>query len=78
MAECLGWPNREMGYADIIALRDDPNGWGRYACAKLQWGQKPQIAFTDPRTSSTGRSVLFSLFAIARREVAGRAHGALT
>ena len=27
MAECLGWPNKEIGYADIIALRDDPRGW---------------------------------------------------
>jgi len=65
IAECLGWPARGIGYADIIALCDDPRGWRRFPCAKASWGQEPKLAFTDPRTSSTGRSALFSLFAIA-------------
>jgi Ca-activated chloride channel family protein len=65
MAECLGWPEKELGYADIIALRDDPQGWASYPCAKAEWGQRPLVAFTDPTTSSTGRSVLFTLYAIA-------------
>ncbi|MBT3271930.1 MAG: VWA domain-containing protein [Spirochaetales bacterium] len=65
MAECLGWPEKELGYADIIALRNDPEGWARYPSAKAEWGRRPLVAFTDPTTSSTGRSVLFSLYAIA-------------
>ena len=65
MAECLGWPDKEIGYADIIALRNDPLGWSGYACAKAEWGQRPLVAYTDPTTSSTGRSVLFTLYAIA-------------
>jgi Ca-activated chloride channel family protein len=65
MAECLGWPDREIGYADIIALRNDPLGWGSYSCAKAEWGQRPLVAYTDPTTSSTGRSVLLTLYAIA-------------
>lgn len=65
MAECLGWPDKEIGYADIIALRNDPLGWSGYTCAKAEWGQRPLVAFTDPTTSSTGRSVLFTLYAIA-------------
>ena len=65
MAECLGWPEKELGYADIIALRDDPQGWAKYPCAKAEWGKRPLVAFTDPSTSSTGRSVLFTLYAIA-------------
>jgi Ca-activated chloride channel family protein len=65
MAECLGWPDKALGYADIIALRDNPQGWARYPCAKAEWGQRPLVAYTDPTTSSTGRSVLFSLYAIA-------------
>lgn len=65
MAECLGWPNKEIGYADIIALRNDPRGWASYPSAKAEWGQRPLVAFTDPITSTTGRSVLFSLYAIA-------------
>jgi len=65
MAECLGWPNRDIGYADIIALRDDPSGWAAYPCAKAEWGQRPLLGFTDPATSSTGRSALFTLYSIA-------------
>src|SRR5207244_1077490 len=65
MAECLGWPDREIGYADIIALRDDPDGWAAYPCAKAEWGQRPLLAYTDPNTSSTGRSALYTLYSIA-------------
>jgi Ca-activated chloride channel homolog len=65
MAECLGWPDKQIGYADIIALRNDPRGWASYPTARAEWGQRPLVAFTDPITSTTGRSVLFSLYAIA-------------
>ena len=65
MATCLGWPERTLGYADIIALRDDPRGWSAYPCADPSWGQKPLVAFTDPTTSDAGRSVLLTLYAMA-------------
>jgi Ca-activated chloride channel family protein len=65
MAECLGWPKKEIGYADIIALRDDPRGWRSYPCAKAEWGQRPLVAYTDPVTSTTGRGALFTLYSIA-------------
>jgi Ca-activated chloride channel family protein len=65
MAECLGWPDKEIGYADIIALRNNPLGWASYPCSKAEWGQRPLVAYTNPTTSSTGRSVLFTLYAIA-------------
>ena len=65
MAECLGWPEKELGFADIIELRADPRGWEKYDCADPLWGKQPLVAYTDPRTSSTGRSVLLSLYAIA-------------
>jgi len=65
MARCLGWPEKEIGYADIIALRDDPLGWARYPDAKIEWGQKPLLAFTDPTTSSTGRSLHLALYSFA-------------
>jgi len=74
MAECLGWPGKDIGYADVIALRNEPNGWAAYPCAKAEWGQRPLVAFTDPTTSSTGRSVLYGLYAIA----AGKPLEALT
>jgi hypothetical protein len=65
MAECLGWPDVEIGYADIIALRENADGWSSYDCAKPEWGNIPLLAYTDPTNSSTGRSVLLSLYAIA-------------
>ena len=74
MAECLGWPEKEIGYADIIALRADPQGWASYPGSRAEWGQRPLVAFTDPITSTTGRSVLFSLYSIA----AGKALEQLT
>jgi len=74
MAECLGWPNREIGYADIINLRNDPRGWSAYPCARAEWGSKPLIGFTDPSASDTGRAVLMTLYSTA----AGKAPEDLT
>ena len=65
MARCLGWPEKELGFADIIELRADPRGWAKYECAKAEWGQRPLVAFTDPTTSSTGRSLHLALYAFA-------------
>jgi len=66
MAECLGWPDKPLGYADIIALRADKRGWAAYPdCAQLEWGTTPLLAFTNPETSTSGRNVLISLYAIA-------------
>ena len=64
MARALGWPDKEIGYADIIALRKNPQGWASVPGAKAAWGQEPLFAFTDPITSTTGRSVLFGLYGI--------------
>ena len=77
MAECLGWPKKEIGYADIIELRKQPEGWngpGTQACARSAWGKRPLLAFTNPTTSTTGRSVLISLYANA----AGKSPAQLT
>lgn len=71
MAKCLGWPEKEIGFEDIIALRKDPLGWASYPCAKAEWGQKPLLAFTDPTTSSTGRSLHLSLYAFAKNKLPG-------
>ena len=66
MAKCLGWPEKEIGYADIMALRNDPDGWKSFDCPDaVRWGQRPLMAFTDPTTSSTGRSLLLALYSFA-------------
>ena len=64
MAECLGWPNRELGYADIIPVLEE--GWDAYpGCTpELDWRDPPRVAFTNPNTSTSGRNVLVSLFAM--------------
>ncbi len=74
MAKCLGWPDREVGIADVVALRHDPRGWTVCPTAKTEWGRQPLLAFTDPDSSSTARSVLYSLYGIA----AGKSPEALT
>ena len=66
MARCLGWPQKQIGFADVIALKNDPLGWGKYPdCARSEWGVEPLLAFTDPKTSSTGRSLHLALYSIA-------------
>ena len=66
MARCLGWPQKQIGFADIIALKNDPLGWRSYPdCASGEWGPTPLLAFTDPTTSSTGRSLHLALYSIA-------------
>jgi Ca-activated chloride channel family protein len=66
MAECLGWPERELGYEDILALAADPDGWAAYPdCARAEWGRRPLLAFTNPNRSTSGRNVLVSLYSMA-------------
>ncbi len=68
MAECLGWPTKEIGYADIIALRKQPDGWAgpeAHTCAQSAWGKRPLLTFTNPTSSTTGRESLISLYSMA-------------
>ena len=66
MAECLGWPDEDIGYAEILELASDPDGWEAYSpCARGEWGRQPLLAFTNPATSTSGRNVLVSLYSIA-------------
>ncbi len=36
MAEALGWPEAEIGWADILALAQIPEGWGAFG--HPEWG----------------------------------------
>jgi Ca-activated chloride channel family protein len=64
MAQCLGWPGKEIGFVDVVNLATDSQGWSAYACAKPEWGREALIAFTYPSRSSTARSVLYTLYTI--------------
>jgi len=65
MAECLGWPQQPIGWGDIIALSENPDGWASCPTAQAEWGRKPLIAFTDPAVSSAARSTLQILNVVA-------------
>ncbi|MSQ14287.1 MAG: VWA domain-containing protein [Dehalococcoidia bacterium] len=58
MAECLGWPQRAIGWSEILNLAESADGWAACPTAKVEWGKKPLVAFTDPTVSSTARSTL--------------------
>ena len=61
MAEALGWPNKEIGWSDMLDLINDPEGWGKYGhpeWGRFSWGH------TDPEISTTALStVLAELYA---------------
>ena len=69
-AECLGWPERPFGWADLIALRDNPEVWAACPAAGPDWGKQPTLAFGDPATSSTARSVLQALHLVGAGKLA--------
>jgi Ca-activated chloride channel family protein len=51
MAEALGWPQKPLGWSDMLALIDEPQGWGAYGhpeWGRFSWGH------TDPEISTSG------------------------
>lgn len=59
MAEAIGWANKPLGWADILALSRNEKGWEAYGYP--QWG-KFKFGHTHPEYSNSG---LISLFAEA-------------
>ncbi len=59
MAEALGWPQRPLGWADLLEIGRDPRGWGRRG--RPEWGAM-KLGHTHPEHSSSG---LLSAVAIA-------------
>lgn len=59
MAEALGWPNKPIGWGDMLALINDPQGWGSYGhpeWGRFTWGH------TDPEISTSALSTLLAEF----------------
>jgi Ca-activated chloride channel family protein len=50
MAETLGWPSRQLGWSDVLALARDPQGWGKYG---KPWGAF-KLGKTNPAFSTSG------------------------
>jgi Ca-activated chloride channel family protein len=59
MAEALGWPNKAIGWSDMLTLINDPQGWGKYGhpeWGRFSWGH------TDPEISTSALSTLLAEF----------------
>ena len=48
MAEALGWPDKPVGWRDLLALINDPDGWGKYG--HPEWAASPGATPT-PRSA---------------------------
>ena len=51
MAEALGWPQKQIGWSDVLALSSDPAGWGKYG--HPEWGRF-RLGKTNPNFSTSG------------------------
>ncbi|MEA2972249.1 MAG: Ca-activated chloride channel [Actinomycetota bacterium] len=59
MAEAIGWPSTPIGFADILALAQDPAGWG--GKGHPEWGPF-RLAKTNPNFSTSGLSVTIAQY----------------
>ncbi|GAA3455773.1 substrate-binding and VWA domain-containing protein [Dactylosporangium matsuzakiense] len=51
MAEALGWPDKPLGWADVLRLAADPRGWG--ALGHPEWGRFT-LGKDNPHLSTSG------------------------
>ena len=51
MAEALGWPGKALGWNDILAVAQNPKGWGAYG--RPEWGLF-KLGHTHPEHSNSG------------------------
>jgi Ca-activated chloride channel family protein len=68
MAEALGWPETEIGWADVLALASDPEGWG--ALGHPEWGDF-RLGKTNPNFSTSGLSATAAIYYAATGKTSG-------
>lgn len=68
MAEALGWPDEPLGYADILALSQDPQGWAAHG--HPEWGAF-RLGKTNPNFSTSGLSALIAQAYAANGKTSG-------
>lgn len=59
MAQALGWPNTPVGWADVLKLAEDPQGWGLYG--HPEWGRF-RLGKTSPAQSTSGLHALVATY----------------
>jgi Ca-activated chloride channel homolog len=65
MAEALGWPQKPLGWADLLKVNADPKGWG--ALEHPEWGRF-KLGHTHPEYSNSGlQAVLAEAYAGAKK-----------
>ncbi|MBZ4421782.1 extracellular solute-binding protein [Myxococcus sp. RHSTA-1-4] len=65
MAEALGWPDRAIGWAELMKVAANPRGWAAHG--HPEWGRF-KLGHTDPERSNSGLlSVLAEAYAGAGR-----------
>jgi Ca-activated chloride channel family protein len=57
MAEAIGWPDKDLGWSDILALTQSPEGWAAYG--HPEWGPF-RLGKTNPNFSTSGLHALIA------------------
>lgn len=63
MAEALGWPARQLGWADILKVARDRDGWGAFG--RPEWGDM-KLGHTSPELSTSGLLSVLAMAAAAK------------
>ncbi|MGF1665593.1 MAG: VWA domain-containing protein [Acidimicrobiia bacterium] len=62
MAEALGWPEADIGWADVLELSKNPEGWG--SVGHPEWGPF-KLGKTNPNFSTSGLSATVAIYSAA-------------
>jgi Ca-activated chloride channel family protein len=57
MAKLLGWPNKKVGFDDILQLSVDQTGWGRFGHPELG---RFKLGHTNPDVSTSGLAAVMA------------------
>jgi Ca-activated chloride channel homolog len=68
MAEALGWPDTPIGWADVLELSRDPEGWAAHG--HPEWGPF-KLGKTNPHFSTSGLSALLAQYYAATGKTSG-------
>lgn len=62
MAEALGWPDKPIGWSDVLRLANDPRGWASHG--HPEWGSF-KLGKTNPTISTSGLAATVGAFVAA-------------